>query len=344
MDWEHDYYQNPSNANRRPSKAFYLDVLQHGMESYSREDVADCISAYHGAEDDVSSPSTVTDDDIQAVGGSNWFASDNFARSYTDYDSEMEYVAQYHYLTNPAITGGLLGEERRDKRDGSRTVLPPRDLSETSRSQVTWNVPDSDVVDEVAVSYASRILPKLDSVTSGIVCPLGEEGRDKRDGSRTVLPPRDLSEASRSRVTRDVPIPDYIDGLATECEPHNPNIAPSTPHSESSDGKWGCQQAECGMQFATRNKLYRHLQEKSHFVDCSVPAYQTTPGASLAVVTPSRKPHVGTEYAFRGYKYAEARIRSSGHDCVYKNVSQRNPLRFQVTQYPQRDDARARSS
>jgi hypothetical protein len=50
MDWEHVYYQNSANGNRRPPKAFYLDVLQRGMDSYSQEDVVDCIAAYQAAE------------------------------------------------------------------------------------------------------------------------------------------------------------------------------------------------------------------------------------------------------------------------------------------------------
>jgi hypothetical protein len=307
MDWEHDYYQNPANANRHPPKAFYLDVLRRGMDSYSHDDVADCISAYHAAEE-TSSPSPPAEDviDVQAVGGSNWF-SDNSSRSYTDYDSEMEYVAQYHYRSKP-LTRYQLGEEERVQGDGSGTVLPPRDPSEVSRRQVTWDTPTPDAVDRVATSYLSEITPatEIGPVTTGTIgCPLGEERRSQRVGSRTVLPPRDLSEASRAQVTRDVPIPDYIDGLATWADPML-HPSPETPKAT-----WICRQAECQMSFTTRNKLYRHLKDRAHFVDAVIPTYHVTPGITPTVVVPSRKPHVGTGYAFRGYKYAEVRIRSS---------------------------------
>jgi hypothetical protein len=308
MDWEHDYYQNPANANRRPPKAFYLDVLQHGMDSYSREDVADCISAYHGADEEMSSPATVTEEfnDVQAVGGSNWFASDN-SRSYTDYDSEMEYVAQYHYLTNPPM-GIQLGEEKRAQRDGSRTVLPPRDPSETSRNQVTWDVPPPDFVDELAPSELAHT--NRGPVTIGMTeCPLGEEKRVQRDGSRTVLPPRDLSETSRTWVTRDVPSPDYIDGLAMQCDP---KVTTSDPLGvapvKTPDDRWVYKHAECQISFPTRNKLFRHLREQAHFVGPTIPSYQTSSGSMLPIIKPSRKPQVGTGYAFRGYKFAEVRV------------------------------------
>jgi len=135
MDWEHEYYQNSANANRRPTKAFYLDVLQNGMGS--RDAVADCISAYHAAEDDEqSSPATVVSDqpDLQAVGGSNWFSDTSY--------SEMEFVDQYHVAELEPTKSGRpiedryqLGEAERDERNGSRKVLPPRNLSEVSRQQ-----------------------------------------------------------------------------------------------------------------------------------------------------------------------------------------------------------------
>jgi hypothetical protein len=142
MDWEHDHYQNPTNANRRPTKAFYLDVLQNGMESYSHDEVAECISAYHTADEDISPQITPVEEsqDLQSIGGSNWF-SDNSSWSYTKYDSEMEYVAQYYHFAQgehpksgqATMTLSHLGEEERVERDGSRMVLPPRDLSEASR-------------------------------------------------------------------------------------------------------------------------------------------------------------------------------------------------------------------
>jgi hypothetical protein len=168
MDWEHEYYQNASNANRCPTKAFYLNVLQNGMGAYSHEEVAECISAYHAAEDDYSPPAAVASQephehqephDLQAVGGSGWF-NDVSARFYSEVDSEMEYVPQYHHaaeMIEPTKSGPsgvrcLLGEERRDERNGSRKVLPPRNLSEVSRPQVKRDVPVLDCVDEVSTS------------------------------------------------------------------------------------------------------------------------------------------------------------------------------------------------
>ena len=47
MDWEHNNYQN--NPSTKPTKAYYLNTLQHEMGEYSQEDVADCIAAYHAA-------------------------------------------------------------------------------------------------------------------------------------------------------------------------------------------------------------------------------------------------------------------------------------------------------
>src|SRR5579859_7206137 len=38
---------------------------------------------------------------------------------------------------------------------------------------------------------------------------------EKREGSTTVLPPRNQSELSRPQVTRDVPLPSQVDGLAS---------------------------------------------------------------------------------------------------------------------------------
>jgi len=131
MDYEHEYYQNSANANRRPTKAFYLDVLQHGMENYSRDEVAECISAYHAAEDDQPAavgPGSDEVHDLQNVGGSNWFVSDA-SRSYTDFDSEIDYIAQYPVAkTNPTNSdhsnGGRPANEPSVPRiDHSRTRL-----------------------------------------------------------------------------------------------------------------------------------------------------------------------------------------------------------------------------
>jgi transposase InsO family protein len=314
MDWEHSYYQNPANANRRPPRAYYLDVLQHGMESYTQDEVAECIAAYHAAES-VSQPFTAaaqidaSGDMLQSVGGSNWF-SDNSSWSYTDYDSEMENVTQYYHFADgslsakdsdiiePSQMGYHLGEEKRDKGNGSRMVLPPRDLSDIPRTQVTRDVPFPDYVDFVD--------PSTCEAKQGLVkeSHLGEERRDKGNRARMVLPPRDLSNVSRPQVARDVPMTDYVDKVV--------HPAPSLHQpAKSSTNKWACRQAECQMTFSSRNKLYAHLREKLHFAiapDTSPPSGLL---ASPIIIKPHRKPHVGTGYAFRGYRYAEARVRAA---------------------------------
>ena len=134
------------NANGRPTNAFYLDVSQHRIGTYSRDEVAECISDYHAAEDDEQPLVAMALDgdelqDLQAVGGSNWFG--NTSRAYSEYDSGMEYIAQYHHAAEPetmksdAPDGSQhqLGEEEKVKRNGSRKVLPLRNSSEVSRLQ-----------------------------------------------------------------------------------------------------------------------------------------------------------------------------------------------------------------
>jgi hypothetical protein len=103
MDWEHAYYQSNPSATSRPPKAFYLQTMQHGMGNYSQDDFAECIAAYHAAEDEetVESPRSQSPDtprsqspgfsrppmanhlvsyenenqamDYPSVGGSSWF-------------------------------------------------------------------------------------------------------------------------------------------------------------------------------------------------------------------------------------------------------------------------------
>jgi hypothetical protein len=53
-----------------------------------------------------------------------------------------------------------LGEEKRVERDESRKVLPPRNLSEVSRSQVPRKSPSSDVVDKVPATSGPMLPPK----------------------------------------------------------------------------------------------------------------------------------------------------------------------------------------
>jgi len=117
--------------------------------------------------------------DLRTVGGSNWF-NDGSSRYYSGYDSEMEYIAQYHHVAE----------------------LEPTEFGHSSEGRY----------------------------------PLGEEDTVERSGSRKVLPPRNPSEVSRSQVTRDVLVPDYIDELATPSKPN-----PPTPVLvDSPNGKWAC--------------------------------------------------------------------------------------------------------
>jgi hypothetical protein len=103
MDWEHTYYQNNANANKQPTKAYYLDVLQHQMGDCSREDVEGCMAAYHAAEDGPSSGTDETNSpdnasyltEYPSIGGSNWF-NNSCDRDYKD---EPSYHVSYHHLT-----------------------------------------------------------------------------------------------------------------------------------------------------------------------------------------------------------------------------------------------------
>jgi hypothetical protein len=117
------------------------------------------------------------------------------------------------------------------------------------------------------------------------------------------MPPRDLSETSRTQVVRDVPVRDYIDGLAMGRYPEPTSAVANTPASL----KWTCRKANCPKIFSTRNKLFEHLRDQAHYVEDSSPSYFA--GESLPIVKPSRKPHTGTGYAFRGFKFAEVCIR-----------------------------------
>jgi len=109
MDWEHNYYQN--NPTTKPTKAYYLNVLQHEMGDYSPADVAECISAYHAAEEDEPfetprpsesippSPRLMEqhadhrpenqNTEFPAIGGSSWFHGDGGTEVFDVY---------YHHL------------------------------------------------------------------------------------------------------------------------------------------------------------------------------------------------------------------------------------------------------
>ena len=222
-----------ANANRRPTDAFYLDVSQHKIGTYSRDEVAECISDYHAAEDDEQPPVATAFDggelqDLQAVRGSNWFG--NTSRAYSEYDSEMEYIAQYHHAAEPktmksdAPDGSRypLGEEERVERSGSRKVLPPRNLSEVSRPQVIRDVPVLDYVDKVAT-------------------PTEPDGK-----CACRQPECQMTFTSRNK-------------LFAHLQEQLHFLIPKKALAELSVDKWACRKPDCRQMFPTRNKLFAHL-------------------------------------------------------------------------------------
>jgi len=171
------------------------------MESYSRDEVPECVSTYHTAEDNDQSVAVGSESnepyDLQAVGGSHWFS--NTSKSYTDFDSEIEYVAQYHHVakrlsaTNSDHPNGSrypLGKEERDKRDGSRTILPPRDPSDASRAQVTRDVPHS----QQTVRAPPRATALLEINRSWL-------SDDTRDDTRNRHAVAEVSYGNRTRMS-----------------------------------------------------------------------------------------------------------------------------------------------
>jgi len=96
---------------------------------------------------------------------------------------------------------------------------------------------------------AAEMIEPTKSGPSGVRCLLGEERRDERNGSRKVLPPRNLSEVSQPQVKRDVPVLDRVDKVST----------PTREPEEAPSGKWVCRQPECRMTFSIWNKLFAHL-------------------------------------------------------------------------------------
>jgi hypothetical protein len=110
MDWEHNYYQNKNNTNQRPTKAYYVDVLQQGMSDYSPQDVEDCIAAYHAAELDDAPPiggdnggresGVDHNQDYPNMGGSGWFEDSMNPEPDLNYD-----VPYYHLLAGKPKIG-----------------------------------------------------------------------------------------------------------------------------------------------------------------------------------------------------------------------------------------------
>jgi len=99
-----------------------------------------------------------------------------------------------------------------------------------------------------------------------------------------------------------VPIYQVAPGVGPEI------VTPSQKPHMGTEHKWACRQPQCQMTFPTRNKLFSHLRERLHFSKSIVPTYQITTGTTPVIVKPSPKPHMETGYAFRNFKFAEARI------------------------------------
>jgi len=136
---------------------------------------------------------------------------------------------------------------------------------------------------------ADKVAASQTNVTS---YQLGEERRDEGSGSRTVLPPRDLSEASRPQVIRDVPVLNRVDKVAS---PGTNMPAAKVKPKEAPIEEWPCQHSECQRTFPTHNKLFTHLREQLHFSKIIVPAYQTGPETAPPVVRLDHKLPVGTD-------------------------------------------------
>jgi hypothetical protein len=72
--------------------------------------------------------------------------------------------------------------------------------------------------------------------------------------------------------------------------------------------QFSCRFSSCGVTFSSRNQLHKHLQESEHYSP-EVASFTASTGAR--VVKPTKRPILGTGYAFRGYRYAEVQIRAS---------------------------------
>ena len=67
---------------------------------------------------------------------------------------------------------------------------------------------------------------------------LGEEEIDERDEARKVLPPRNLSNVSRTQVQRDPPSPNVVDKATMGPSHHNATPHPhGTPHHDGTPGR-----------------------------------------------------------------------------------------------------------
>jgi hypothetical protein len=129
----------------------------------------------------------------------------------------------YHHASTPSpvsesVSESIqLGEEEIVERDGSRKVLPPRNLSEVSRTKVQRKFPSvASSVDKFALSPAPSHDPHRVTTRSAQSAPtarsaptqpsqLGEEETVKRDQSRKVLPPRNPRKVARRQVQRKTP-------------------------------------------------------------------------------------------------------------------------------------------
>jgi hypothetical protein len=231
MDWEHAYFQNPSGS--RPTKTFYLETLQHGMSDYSQDDVAECIAAYHAADDGDSSPLSSP-------------KSPGTPRA-----------------PSPGTPRGLgvdyMGESGYDMRSS--------DYHSVGGS--SWFEQTDEYQDAYDVHYHHL---------AGEVCG---------------------STGSSSSVTFSSPV-------FTLPTPKVPVQVTATVDSQSV--QFSCRFSSCDATFPSRNQLHKHLHDTAHFA-AEASANLSSPGAR--VVKPTKRPSLGSGYAFRGFRYAEVQIRPS---------------------------------
>jgi len=302
MDWEHNYYQNNPTDKGRPTKAYYLHTLQHGMSDYSPQDVEDCIQAFHAAEADETRGTAEREcsdtprgrsetPDYPPVGGSSWFA---------NYDEPDEngptYNVAYHHLDSS--TNGV----NRDLDPG------PHGPGETVDHGVAYRHSSSK-------PYERRGHTDLDPGPHGpgeTADPVAT--RLRSDSARHDR--RDLDPGPHGpgeTVDLDV-ICRHLDGSPQReltltpkalFLPRKFDLNP--PAAPVATGAWQCRNSRCNLTFPSRNKLHRHLRETSHFTDFVEP-----PKALFSsTIKPKRQPDLGSGFAFRGFRFTEVRIRAA---------------------------------
>jgi len=274
MDSEHNYYQN--NLTTKPTKAYYLNVLQHEMGDYSQADVDECIAAYHAAEENESSekpsesmpPSPGLEQFVDhqpenyntgfpAVGGSSWFHNDGGTEGYDVY---------YHHLVGETPTPTPTAKNL-------TSLIPQR----------------GETVNLEQFQQASGKNPTSLILQRSETAVLGQIGQED--------PTSLISQRSETVV---------LDRF--HRNPTSQNLKPTVDKKPTS-AKHHCRFPSCGVTMPSRNQLHRHLKEKGHFTAENPTVFLATD--TTAVVKPTKQPFLGTGYAFRGFRYAELRIRST---------------------------------